>query len=94
VTPVGIDPARIDHMLGEPPDWRFPVLLSLLAFAAILVLAGLSLPAGAAASGSAGLALPVLSSRPCVMVLAAIPALAGVVVLRLRGRPLHVASGS
>lgn len=47
--------------------------------------------AGAAASGSASLALPVVSSRPCVMALAAIPAPAGIVVLRLRGRALRVA---
>lgn len=28
---VGIDRARVDHLLGEPPTWRFPTLIVLLA---------------------------------------------------------------
>src|SRR5581483_10269130 len=24
---VGVDPRRVDHLLGEPPSWRFPTLL-------------------------------------------------------------------
>lgn len=82
--PVGIDPARIDHVLGETPAWRFPVVLSLLALAVIAVLVGLGIVFGAAAHGSASLAPPLLSSRPCVMALAAIPGLVTLVSLRLR----------
>lgn len=81
---VGIDPVRVDHVLGEAPDWRFPVLLCLVALAAIVLLAGVAALAGAAASGSASLAPPFLSSRPCVMVLAAVPGVLGLVGLRLR----------
>jgi hypothetical protein len=82
--PVGIDPARIDHVLGEAPAWRFPGLLCLLALAVIAVLVGLGTVAGAAANGSASLAPPLLSGRPCVMVLAAITGLVTFVGLRLR----------
>src|SRR6202007_1303672 len=28
--PVGIDPQRIENLLGEPPQWRFPLLWCLL----------------------------------------------------------------
>ena len=28
---VGIDPARVDYLLGEPPRWRFPAMLCLVA---------------------------------------------------------------
>ncbi|MGZ4179787.1 MAG: M56 family metallopeptidase [Solirubrobacteraceae bacterium] len=87
--PVGIDPARIDHVLGEPPDWRFPVLLCLPALAVIAVLAGLGALAGAAASGSATLAPPLLSSRPCIMVLAAVPGAMAFAALRLRAMTSH-----
>jgi hypothetical protein len=31
---VGIDPRLVDHLLGEPPSWRFPTLLCLAAAAA------------------------------------------------------------
>lgn len=87
--PVGIDPARLDHVLGEPPDWRFPVLLCLPALAVIAVLAGLGALAGAAASGSATLAPPLLSSRPCIMVLAAVPGATAFAGLRLRTMTSH-----
>src|ERR1700761_854290 len=32
---VGIDPERVDHLLGEPPNWRFPTLLCLAAAVAV-----------------------------------------------------------
>jgi hypothetical protein len=81
---VGIDPARVDYVLGEAPDWRFPALLAVLALTVTLVLAGLGVLAGAEASGTASLAPPFLSSRPCVMVLAAIPGFLTFAGLRLR----------
>jgi hypothetical protein len=81
---VGIDPARVDHVLGAAADWRFPALLCLLALGGIVLLAAVTALAGAAASGSASLAPPLLSSRPCIMALAAIPGLVALVGLRLR----------
>lgn len=86
----GIDPARVDYLLGESPNWRFPALLSLAAAAAIGLLAAASVLAARFASGSATLAVPFLSRQPCIVILAAIPAvvtaLAVVYRRRLRGR--------
>jgi hypothetical protein len=77
--PTGIDPERVDHVLGDAPSWRFPVLACALAAGALCLLAALGLLAGHLASGSASLAPPFLSRRPCVVVLAAIPALAALI---------------
>jgi Zn-dependent protease with chaperone function len=71
---VGIDPARVDQLLGETPEWRFPLALSALGLGSILVLGAVALLAGRVASGSVTLALPILSRQPCVLVLALIPA--------------------
>ena len=82
----GVDPARVDHLLGEPPSRRFPMLLCLAAAALLALLVAVGALAGQLAAGSTTLAPPLLSSRPCVVVLAAIPTLVGLVVLRLRRR--------
>ena len=82
---VGIDPDRIDHLLGEPPSWRFPAGLVLVALASIALVAAVAVLAGNEASGSASLAPPFLSAQPCIVVLALIPAalvLAGASVSR------------
>jgi hypothetical protein len=76
---LGIDPERIDYLLGDRPQWRFAVALSLLIALAVL--------AAHTAAGSATLAPPFLSSQPCVAVLAMIPAatgLAGLAYARAR----------
>ena len=87
----GIDPARVDYLLGDAPSWRFPVLLCLAAASALVLLVAVAVLAGQVASGSATLALPFLSHQPCVVVLAAIPAVLGVLGAnyrrRLRARP-------
>jgi Zn-dependent protease with chaperone function len=72
----GVDPERIDHLLGEHTSWRLPVALCLGAAAVLSVLTAIALLAAQAAAGSATLAPPLLSSRPCVAVLAMIPAAA------------------
>lgn len=79
---VGIDPGRVDHLLGEPPDWRFPTLLCLAAAVVIGLLGTIAVLAGQLAAGSATLAPPFLSHQPCVVILALIPA---VVVLGCAG---------
>jgi Zn-dependent protease with chaperone function len=73
----GVDPERIDYLLGERPPWHFPVVLCLTAAAALSLLIALAVLAANAAAGSATLAPPFLSSQPCVAVLAMIPAAAG-----------------
>jgi hypothetical protein len=80
---VGIDPGRVDYLLGEPPTWRFPALLCAGALAVLAVIATLALLASEAANGSATLAPPFLSDRPCVVLLGLIPATVGLIALRL-----------
>ena len=82
--PAGIDPERVDHLLGEPVSWRFPLLLCVLTVSVLALLVAVGVLAGQVASGSATLAPPFLSRQPCVMVLATIPALVAFVSLRIR----------
>jgi hypothetical protein len=89
----GIDPARVDYLLGDPPSWRFPVLLCLASASVLLLFVAVVVLAGRVASGSATLALPFLSHQPCVVVLAAIPAALGVLGLNYRRR-LRLGSAS
>jgi hypothetical protein len=84
--PTGIEPERVDHILGEPSSWRFPFLVCLSAGSAVALLAGAGVLAGHVASGSATLAPPFLSRQPCVVALAAIPALVGLITVALRRR--------
>jgi hypothetical protein len=70
----GVDPERIDYLIGERPHWRLPLALCLGAAAALSLLIAVSALAAHAAAGSATLAPPFLSSQPCVAVLAMIPA--------------------
>jgi hypothetical protein len=73
--PVGIDPRRVDHLLGEVPSWRFPTLLCVAAAGVIALVGAIALLAGQLAIGSATLAPPFFSRQPCVVVLSLIPAL-------------------
>ena len=88
---VGIDPTRVDHLLGEPPSWRFPALLFVSALGVLALTVTLALLAGRFASGSATLAPPFLSRQPCVVLLALIPAAVGLIALRF-ARPTRGAS--
>lgn len=87
----GIDPGRIDYLLGEPPSWRFPALLCVAAVGVLALLVTVAVLAGRVASGSATLALPFLSRQPCILVLAVIPAVLGVLAANL-GRRLRLRS--
>ena len=81
---VGIDPARVDYLLGDAPSWRFPAVLSLAAISVIALVIAIAVLAGQVATGSASLAPPFLSAQPCIVVLALIPALLALLALRLR----------
>jgi hypothetical protein len=91
---VGVDPARIDALLGEPPAWRLPTVMCLAAAALLAVIVTVAILVGREAAGTATLAPPVLSSQPCIVMLALTPCLVAVVVtqlmrsLRRRGAPL------
>ncbi len=82
----GVDPARVDYLLGDPPSWRFPALLCLVATFVLLLLIAVAVLAGQVASGSATLALPFLSHQPCILVLAAIPTVVAVLAANYRRR--------
>jgi hypothetical protein len=82
----GVDPARVDYLLGDPPSWRFPALLCVAATAVLVLLVAVAVLAGQVASGSATLAVPFLSRQPCILVLAAIPAGLGVLAATYRHR--------
>jgi Zn-dependent protease with chaperone function len=82
----GIDAARVDHLLGELPSWRFPILLSLAGGALLALVVAISLLAGRVATGSATLSLPVLSRQPCVVVLATIPITLGALAISFTRR--------
>jgi hypothetical protein len=82
--PSGVDPERVDYLLGEPPSWPFPLLVCLLTASVLGLLVAVGALAGHLASGSATLAPPFLSRQPCVVVLATIPALVGLVGLPFR----------
>lgn len=72
---VGIAPERVDQLIGELPRWRVP--LALLSAAVITTGSMLIVDLGVAGGASVhtSLNLPVLSSNPCVVVLAAAPLL-------------------
>ncbi|HET7046827.1 MAG TPA: M56 family metallopeptidase [Solirubrobacteraceae bacterium] len=83
---VGIDPARVDYLLGEPPRWRFPAMLCLAAIGLLALIVTTAVLVGREAAGTATLAPPFLSAQPCVVVLASIPAAFGLVAVRLLRR--------
>jgi hypothetical protein len=85
--PTGLDPERVDHLLGDPPAWRFPLLVCALAFAVLGLLSAVAVLAGRIAAGSATLALPFLSRQPCVVMLAVLPTLVVLTALALGRRP-------
>jgi Zn-dependent protease with chaperone function len=86
----GVDPVRVDYLLGEGPGWRFPALMCAAALALLALLVTLAILVGREAAGSATLDPPFLSAQPCVVMLALIPCAAGLVAIRVgraRRRP-------
>lgn len=82
----GIDPARVDALLGDGPAWTFPLLACLAAAGVVAVMILTGLLVGRVAAGAATLALPFLSGRPCVLILALMPAVLAWAGWRLSGR--------
>jgi Peptidase family M48 len=69
----GIDPARVDYLLGESPGWRFPALMCTAAVVVLALVVTVAILLGREAVGSATLAPPFLSAQPCIVMLALIP---------------------
>jgi Zn-dependent protease with chaperone function len=78
----GVDPARVDRLVDGSGDWRFPAALVALATSAIVLIIAAGVLVGRVAAGSVTLAPPLLSRQPCVVVLAAIPAVLALLALR------------
>lgn len=86
----GIEPARIDYLLGESDGWRFPVLLCLATVTFLAMLMMMAVLAGREAAASATLAPPFLSAQPCVVMLALVPAAVSLVAARIRRRSRRI----
>jgi hypothetical protein len=90
---VGLDPERVDRLLGESRPPRFPLALCTGMAIVLAALVALAVLAAHGAAGTATLGLPFFSSAPCITVLAAIPICAiaaGVVFTRaLTARRRH-----
>ena len=88
--PSGIDPVRVDYLLGAPLSWRFPAVIFGAAVALLAVIVMATILVGRAAAGSATLDPPFLSTQPCIVTLALIPYGVGLVSARFgliaRGR--------
>jgi Peptidase family M48 len=70
----GISNERVDSLLGQPPRRRLPSPLIAVSVATLCTLVVLMWRASGAASANATFNLPVLSSQPCMLVLALLPA--------------------
>jgi Zn-dependent protease with chaperone function len=78
----GISPERVDSLLGQPAGWGLPRWLlagSLAGVAALSLVIWLVSPS---ASARATFNLPILSSRPCLVLMTIAPAMACVRILR------------
>jgi hypothetical protein len=80
----GVDPARVDYLLGEPPGWRFPALMCAAGLGLLALVVTLAILVGREAAGSATLDPPFLSAQPCVVMLALIPCGIALIARRVR----------
>ena len=70
----GISPERVDSLLGEPTRWRLPAWLlagSVTALSALTVIIWL---VSESARAHATFNLPIVSSRPCLVIMSIVPA--------------------
>ena len=70
----GISPERVDSLLGRNTGRRLPMALIAISLAAVCLIIVLVWRASAVASADATFNLPVVSSQPCMLVLALLPA--------------------
>ena len=77
---VGIEPERVDHLLGRRPRWELPV--SLVTGAIVAVASLLVIVAGAArTTGPGDLSLPLLTAQACMIAMTVAPMLLGASLL-------------
>jgi Zn-dependent protease with chaperone function len=80
----GISSQRVDSLLGERVRWRWPLWPLTASVAALSALSVLIWQVSAAASVRATFNVPVLSSRPCVVMMLVLPLLGCVAAARRR----------
>ena len=83
----GITPARVDSLLGRTNTWSLPSFLIVASLAVLSAIIVLAWRASEVASADATFNLPVLSSQPCMLVLAMLPILVCAAALAIRRGP-------
>jgi hypothetical protein len=79
----GVSPERVDSLLGVPPNWRLPVRLLVGSLGILSALVVLLWALSGLASAHATFNVPLLSSKPCVVMTGALP-LAGCIRIAAR----------
>lgn len=82
----GVDPSRVDQLLGNAPRRRLPAYAVASAIAGLTPMLVVAFAVSQTAKATSTLALPVLSRQPCILVLACVPVLLVGIGLGLRGR--------
>jgi len=83
----GITPERVDSLLGRANTWSLPSFLIAVSLAVLSAIIVLAWRASEVASAGATFNLPVLSSQPCMLVLAMLPILVCAAALAGRRGP-------
>jgi hypothetical protein len=65
----GISPERVDSLLGQPASWRLPARLLAASVGALSALSLVVWWSSGTAAAHATFNLPILSSRPCLVVM-------------------------
>ncbi|MDP1846933.1 MAG: M56 family metallopeptidase [Solirubrobacteraceae bacterium] len=90
---VGIAPERVDHLLGQPPQWQLSLSLLAAGIATLAALAALG-AATAAAVPAGGIATAVLIGQLCMVVMALAPVLGGAaLILTIKRAVRHLRRG-
>jgi Peptidase family M48 len=93
----GISPERVDSLLGEPTRWRLPASLLAGSVTALSALTGVIWLISESARAHATFNLPIVSSRPCLVIMSIVPVAGCLRVLtrlvrsRDKGHDLHPA---
>jgi Zn-dependent protease with chaperone function len=85
-TAVGVEPERVDHLLGRTIQWPLPLGVAIASMLGLVCVALAALELGRQALLEPTLNLPLLSQQPCVLVLAALPIIAATAVVTLARR--------
>lgn len=72
---MGIDPRRVDHLLGQSARWELPVSILAGSLVALGALIGVGLASTALVAGGS-ISLVLLAARSCMLLMAALPVLA------------------